>query len=133
MPHLPHNFPTLRRENGDGRRSILVIGAGMSFGLAPRPGPLLEKMRDAAEAALAVRSALPKTVPAPHEDLYKWADDVFPKLANGPNDNPKLRLAESLGISTDPEWAAPLPQKKNLARHRVVARFAREGLWHCIW
>jgi hypothetical protein len=133
MPILPHNFPTLRRTNGDRRPSVLLIGAGMSFGLAPRPGPLLDLKRDSAERELGVVSNLPRVVPAATDDLYKWADEVFSQLAAGPADNPKLRLAESLGISKDAHWAAPVHPANNTPRHRVIARFAREGMWKCIW
>jgi len=134
MPVLPHNFPTLRgRGNGNHRPSVLILGAGMSYGLVPLPGPLLAEKRAHAEATLGCASAVPVAPNPPPDDLYQWADDIRNQLAARGDSNPKLTLAESLDIPNEKRWLGCISTQRNTPRHRVVARFAREGLWHHIW
>jgi len=134
MPTLPHNFPTLRRRgNGNHRPSVLILGAGMSYGLVPLPGPLLAEKRANAEAALGCTSAVPVDPNPPPEHLYQWADDIRNELSARGDPNPKLTLAESLDIPREKRWLGCISTQRNTPRHRVVARFAREGLWHQIW
>jgi hypothetical protein len=134
MPVLPHNFPTLRRRgNGNHRPSVLILGAGMSTGLVPLPGKLLEEKRSKAEAALGCNSAIPTVPDPPAEDLYRWADDIWNELLARGVQNPKLAIAESLDIPREECWRGCNSTQRNTPKHRVVARFAREGLWHHIW
>lgn len=134
MPILPHNFPTLlRRGNGNHRPSVLILGAGMSYGLVPLPGPLLAEKRSNAEAALGCASAVPTDPNPPADHLYRWADDIWNALTARGDQNPKLTLAESLDIPNEKRWLGCISTQRNTPRHRVVARFAREGLWHQIW
>ncbi len=134
MPVLPHNFPSLRRiGNGNYRPSVLILGAGMSTGLVPLPGKLLEHKRGNAEAALGCSSAVPTIPDPPAEDLYRWADDIWNELTHQGDQNPKLTIAESLDIPSDECWRGCISTQRNTPKHRVVARFARERLWHHIW
>lgn len=134
MPVLPHNFPTLRlRGNGNHRPSVLILGAGMSYGLVPLPGPLLAEKRANAEVALGFTSAVPVDPNPIPDHLYQWADDIRNALIARGAINPKLTLAESLDIPNEKRWLGCISTQRNTPRHRVVARFAREGLWHQIW
>ena len=134
MPVSPHNFPTLRRRgSANHRTSVLIIGAGMSHGLVPLPGPLLAEKRANAEAILGCTSAVPMITDPPSEHLYQWADDICNELIARNDQNPKLTLAESLDIPNEKLWLGCISTQRNTPRHRVVARFAREGLWHEIW
>ena len=67
--------------------------------------------------------------------LYAWADAVLDELEKRGVALPKLRFAEALGLLTDPRWwdKAEIDFRGNTPRHRVIARFAKEGLWHSIW
>src|SRR5208282_3398153 len=137
MPLLPHNSPTLRQiGNGNHRLSVLLLGAGMSYELVPGPGPLLAEKRATAEARLGCVSALPE-LPAspvpPANYLYKWADDIMAQLAANGDPTPKLTLAESLDIPHESRWLGCITTQRSPPRHRVIARFAREGLWDQIW
>jgi hypothetical protein len=49
------------------------------------------------------------------------------------NPNPKLALAQSLDIPSEPRWLGGVATQRNTPRHRVIARFARERLWDQIW
>jgi hypothetical protein len=128
MPHCPHNFPSLRKaSDGPHRRPILVIGAGLSVGLAPLPERLFADMRDEAEAALGCETGDLAT------DLYRWADEIIAQLINRGDPNPKLSLARALKITSDYRWGAIAPTERSKPRHRIIARFAREGLIEEIW
>jgi hypothetical protein len=134
MPLLPHNFPTLRKAgNPDHRPSILLLGAGMSYGLVPGPGQLLDEKRATAEASLGFASTLTREPSPPPDLLYQWADEVIAELDARGDPIPKLTLAHSLDIPYEDYWMAYVSVRRSAARHRVVARFAREGLWDEIW
>jgi hypothetical protein len=134
MPLLPHNFPTLRQAgNGNHRPSVLLLGAGMSHNVVPMPGALLADKRADAEAKLGYTSALPLLPSPPATHLYEWADEIMTQLIANGDPNPKLTLAESLDIPQDSRWLGCVSTQRNTPRHRVIARFAREGLWDQIW
>jgi len=128
MPILPHNFPLLRRDgNGVHHPSMLTIGVGMSFGLAPMPPVLLADKRASAEAKLHCGTSHAA------DDLYKWADEIMAQLVARGDPIPKLTLAQSLDIPFESRWPGTASARRNTPRHRVIARFAREGLWEQIW
>jgi hypothetical protein len=105
----------------------------MSYGLVPLPGPLLAEKRANAEAVLGCTSAVPTDPNPPADHLYRWADEIWNELTARGDQNPKLTLAESLDIPKEKRWLGCISTQRNTPRHRVVARFAREGLWHQIW
>jgi len=105
----------------------------MSYGLVPLPGPLLAAKRANAEAALGCTSGVPTDPDPPAAHLYRWADDIWNQLTARGDQNPKLTLAQSLDIPNEKRWLGCISTQRNTPRHRVVARFAREGLWHQIW
>ncbi|MEZ5413690.1 MAG: hypothetical protein R3F03_05185 [Opitutaceae bacterium] len=105
----------------------------MSYGLVPLPGPLLAEKRANAEATLRYTSSVPVDPNPTPDHLYQWADDIWNELTARGDQNPKLTLAESLDIPNEKRWLGCVSTQRNTPRHRVVARFAREGLWHQIW
>ena len=126
MPQLPHNFPTLRRScNGNPRPSVLLLGSGMSHGLVPLINDLILDKRKSAESKLGCASTA--------LDPYEWADEIFNQLTARNDPNPKLTLAKSLEITSDPCWRGYVSTERSAPRHRIIARFAREGLWHQVW
>lgn len=134
MPILPHNFPTLRQQGpGNHRPSVLMLGAGMSYGAVSLPGPLLAEKRANAESLLGCTSAVPVDPNPTPNQLYQWADDMMTQLVARGDVNPKLTLAESLDIPKEDRWRGLIATQRNTPRHRVVARFARERLWDQIW
>lgn len=128
MPQLPHNFPSLRNVGaGPHRPPIIVIGAGLSADLAPLPALLLAEMRHHAEVSVGCITDAAAT------DLYRWADDIIRQLIARGDQNPKLTLARALKIQADARWGATAAVSRSQPRHRVIARFAREGLLHELW
>jgi len=110
-----------------------MLGAGMSIGRVPGPGWLLEEKRASAELKLGCNSILPAIPLPPAEHLYLWANDIMTQLTARHDPNPKLTLALSLDIPSDPRWLGCISTQRNSASHRVIARFAREGMWDQIW
>ena len=70
----------------------------------------------------------------PATTLYAWAGEILSQLKqrNGTTP-PKLVLAEALGITRDPSWRGGNRGGPVEPRHRVLARFAREGRFDSIW
>ncbi len=101
----------------------------MSWGLVPSPDELCRTKRDAAEEKLGLASSMPKE----STDLYRWAEDINVALIAAGDQVPKLKLAASLDIPQEHYWGATVRSKEATPRHRVIARFAREGLWEQIW
>ncbi len=129
MPYsVPHRFQTLRKSGaGPHRRSVILIGAGMSHGSVPLPPSLLKERGASASHTLGCYG------PTAQEDLYAWADRIIQHLIATGDPNPKLKLAQTLGLIKDPRWLGASATQRNSPRHRVVARFGREGLWEQIW
>ena len=110
---------------------ILLVGAGLSFGVAPNAGDVLRAQRGKAEQRLGIP-------PAGDEHcghLYHSADYILDTAADNDRVPLKLRLARAPGITTDPRWTARVgvPLRGNTSRRRVIARLAREGGWASIW
>ena len=130
MLPLPHQFNQLR---GGPRRPFLMIGAGLSWGLVPVPNDLLIAEMLPAENALAHKSA--GIVPSAPNALYQWAEQMLTALTASGRPNPKLELAQALGLTTAAKWIAKtgLPLRGTTPRHRVIARLARERRWTSMW
>lgn len=133
--HIPHTFPSLL--NPDAVAPVLFIGAGMSYGLVPSPVELSQNICgrfSEVEKILGITIHQPATKSP--TDLYNWADDVLnalPKTLSQEDAN--LRMAEAIGVLSDRRFYAKvgLPLRGNTPRHRIAARFAREGRWDVIW
>jgi len=105
----------------------------MSYGLVPGSGLLLQKKRAKAEAQLGFESVLPRDPAPPPNLLYEWAEEMLTELIARNDPTPKLTLAHSLDIPYEDYWMAYVSTERSSPRHRVVARFAREGLWKHVW
>jgi hypothetical protein len=139
MPlHPPHLFDSLV-----GRvcavSPILLVGSGMSYDLVPQVNRLshsIKSKQDEIEQALGIDACAAIDLSVDGE-LYRWAEDAYKKLLvlGFPEHEAKLRIAKVLGVTTDPCWSAKanMPIRGTTPRHRVVARFAREGRWHALW
>ncbi|MCX6074682.1 MAG: hypothetical protein NTY39_10215 [Campylobacterales bacterium] len=123
MANVPHQFEkfTSREE-----KAVLMIGAGMSYGLVPMANEL-KKSLELVTNNLPIEDDELLTEPDP----YKYADIVLKHIP----DQDKLVLVQNMGIINNPKWFAKvgLPLRGTTPRHRVVARFARENLLHEIW
>jgi hypothetical protein len=115
--------------------SALLIGAGMSNGIAPQVTELTEEIRHRHNTIL---QQLGINIPAPTgKDFYDWAELALNEIKTThhlTDSEAKLRLADAMGITTDTRFHANkgMPLRGNTPRHRVIARFAREGRWSII-
>lgn len=133
MP-IPHVFPSLL--NPDAPRSVLLIGAGMSNGMAPPVHVFTEEIRQRHNKIIQKLGI--NIHPPTGDQFYDWADDAFNELKNVhhlSNNEAKLRLADAMGVTSDPRFHAKvgMPLRGNTPRHRIAARFAREGRLNSIW
>lgn len=134
-PKFPHDLSDLRDLT---RPTVLFCGAGLSIGVVPGPASLYQDCCAQVENELALSgeidhgkfATIPETV-----RLYAWADAILHALAQRGDSLPKLKLARALRLLDDPRWwgQAEIEFRGNSPRHRVIARFAKEGLWHSIW
>ncbi|MDP2783499.1 MAG: hypothetical protein Q8O38_02710 [Sulfurimicrobium sp.] len=121
-----------------GRPSVLFCGAGLSVGAVPAAAMLYEQEHENVERKLNIEGTIDHTLFAGVKEaarLYAWADAVLDELKKRGEALPKLRFAEALGLLTGPRWwgKSEIDFRGNAPRHRVIARFAKEGLWHSIW
>ena len=118
--------------------SVLFCGAGLSVGAVPGAACLYEQEHENVERKLSLGGTIDHALFAAVQEeahLYAWADAVLDELEKRGVALPKLRFAEALGLLTDPRWwdKAEIDFRGNTPRHRVIARFAKEGLWQSIW
>jgi len=137
MYSIPHTFPSLV-DLGDHPRPVLLIGAGMSNGIAPMPHELLKELapkQQEIEQRLSCQTGY--TLGSDPPNLYEWAGYVIDGLekAGLSESDAKRRLADEIGILRDPRFRAQvdIPLRGNTPRHRVVARLVREARWTSIW
>ena len=133
---IPHTFPSLL--NPSTPPSILLIGAGMSYGIVPTAYELAQEICDAHNKIKAKLGIELNPPPVTSTGLYEWAEDAFNKLRIEKflsDKDAKLLLADSMGITSDPRFHAKvgIPLRGNTPRHRVAARLAREDRWNTIW
>jgi len=120
------------------RPSVLFCGAGLSVGAVPAAAKLYEQEHENVERNLNIKGVIDHAIFASVPDearLYAWADAVLDELEKRKEILPKLRFAIALGLLTDPRWwgKVAIDFRGNTPRHRVIARFAKEGLLHSIW
>jgi hypothetical protein len=135
---IPHTFDELVGTRPARDLPMLLCGAGMSWALVPTPRELIEliqQRKSEIEKTLGVTWTPLLNTEA--KTLYKWADEIYRSLqaAGMKPREAKLKIAEVLCVTTDPCWTAraSVPLRGTTPRHRVVARFAREGKWHAVW
>lgn len=109
----------------------------MSFGLVPIATKWAQEIVDRyteVTKILGIAITPPKT--STPKELYDWADAVLKELTNTLSpDEAKLRLADAMGVISDPRFQAKvgIPLRGNTPRHRIAARFAREKRLEVIW
>lgn len=114
---IPHGFPSLVDETT--LQTVLIVGAGLSYGHLPILDELKRKLDKAAN----------KLGIATDGNFYELAEVVLQNLNVGKTDaESRLWLAEELGLLDDRRWFGEtgLPLSGNTPRHRVIARFAVE-------
>ncbi len=129
--NLPHRFPSLIEGES---RPALIIGSGPSYELVPNINELFPDSCRKAEEKLGFYSGIDFNEPN-DDDLYSWAELIIAELERNGQDVPKLRMADALEILDDLSWQPQVKRRalQTLARHRVLARFARERRWRTIW
>jgi len=133
--NFPHDFSCIRDPR---QKTVLFCGAGLSAGIVPVVGNLFDDIRKVAEKKLGIPEVKCSSFWEKEnwEDrLYYWAECVLKWLEQKGETNPKLRLAQALGITTDLNWwgEGSIDFRGNTDRHRVIARLAKEGCWESIW
>lgn len=117
---IPHCFPSLVDETT--LQTVLIVGAGLSYGHLPILVELKSKLNKAA-------NKLGIATDDDFYDFYELAEVVLQSLNVGKTDaESRLWLAEELGLLDDRRWFGDtgLPISGNTPRHRVIARFAVE-------
>jgi hypothetical protein len=113
---------------------ILILGAGVSYGLVPNPKELFPTGCQQAERKIGCCSGIDYDNQGGN-DLYSWAESIVNELEQRGEPLAKLRIAKELGILSDPRWQPRVSCRalQNLPRHRIIARFVREKRWKAIW
>ncbi|MBS1727136.1 MAG: hypothetical protein JST51_10490 [Armatimonadetes bacterium] len=126
---FPHSFPSLRGEAGF-RKPVILIGAGLSLDTVPGPAGLYNEKRDIIESKIG-------RIDVSHSnkaiEFYQWAEKALILYPNDTKNVPKLGLAQDLGILDDQRWMGIPKSDKHAPRHRVFARFAKEGRMQAVW
>lgn len=117
---------------------VLIVGAGLSSGLAPRPDELIRdlipKQHDI-EDDLGVKTGIQLDL-YDSKTLYHWAGRCIAELLQEmPESKAKIRFATAIGLMNDARFAAKanVPLRGTTPRHRVIARLAREGRIRSVW
>lgn len=116
---------------------VLVVGAGMSYKLAPAAMALAAEVlehRESIESELGVQST---TAPIGANDFYKWAAECLDQLIVGGKSllDANRALARAIKVMGNSRFlaTASIPLRGTTPRHRVIARLAREGRIRSIW
>lgn len=134
-----HDFPYWSDPEEEGLPPALIVGAGLSVPLVPLPNQLASDFADRQreiEQALQIDTEY-KFVKKQADELYCWAGHCIKQLMkNGTTEiQAKQRLVRAMGLLEDERFAAnaKVPLRGTTPRHRVLARFAREGDIHSMW
>ncbi len=135
MVEFPGELKELRDKKNP---TVLFCGAGLSIGAVPDARGLYEHEHNTVELKLGIEGSIDHTKFDSLDRevrLYAWADDVLAELEHQKVSLPKLRFAEALRLLDDPRWWGKLEIdfRGNAPRHRVIARFTKEGLLQSIW
>ncbi|WP_313272793.1 hypothetical protein [Stenotrophomonas sp.] len=117
---------------------MVLVGAGLSYGLAPPANDLAKEIgsrRSAIEKQLGVATNSQQIQCA--DELYCWAEKCLElKIRTGVSEaEAKTSLAEAMGLTADARFLARenIPLRGTTARHRVLSRLAREGRVNALW
>ena len=136
---MPDSFPNdLPDARDPAKPSLVFCGAGMSAGAIPGAAGLYRDIHEQAEASLGITGKITHSRYTIHQEdvrLYYWAEDVLAILEGNGLKLPKLRLAEAMGLLSDNRWYhnTTVNLRGTAPRHRIIARFAKEGLCQSIW
>ncbi|MDO8387584.1 MAG: hypothetical protein Q7T13_14460 [Polaromonas sp.] len=141
-----HSFPYWSDPGENKSPPALVIGAGFSTPQVRLPVQLAThyaKHQSGIEKTLGIATnfdfkldgAGKSTNP---DDLYRWAGRCIEELWNVPGETEKTakrKFISAIGLLEDQEFAATanIPLRGTTPRHRVLARFAREGCVYSLW
>lgn len=141
-----HSFPYWSDPGENQSPPALIIGAGFSTPQVRLPVQLTthyEKRQSEIENSLGIATnfdfELDATGNANNPDnLYCWAGRCVEELIKVPGateDTAKRNLINAIGLLEDQGFAATanIPLRGTTPRHRVLARFAREGCIHSLW
>lgn len=141
-----HSFPYWSDPGENQSPPALIIGAGFSTPQVRLPVQLAAhyaKQQSEIEKALGIATnfdfELDGTGKANNaDDLYCWAGRCVEELNKVPGatkDTAKRNLIYAMGLLEDQGFAATanIPLRGTTPRHRVLARFAREGCIHSLW
>jgi hypothetical protein len=114
---------------------LVIVGAGLSYGLTPTARALaseVSKRQAAIEADLSIRAWPQGSIGTDENRLYEWADHCVQAINHG---DAKARLARAMGLTTDQSFLANagVTARGTTPRHRVLARLAREGRIRAFW
>lgn len=141
-----HSFPYWSDPGEHHSPPALVIGAGFSTPQVRLPYQLTvhyAEQQNAIEKALCIATSfnfkLNENGKANDpDDLYCWAERCVNELIKKPGataDTAKRRFISAIGLLEDQQFAATanIPLRGTTPRHRVLARFAREGCIYSLW
>ncbi len=140
-----HSFPYWSDPGESQSPPALVIGAGFSTPQVRLPTQLAAhyaKQQTAIEQALGITTGFDFKLDVAGknkaDDLYCWAGRCIEELIKIPgatNGTAKRKLIDAFGLLHDQEFAATanIPLRGTTPRHRVLARFAREGCIYSLW
>lgn len=118
---------------------VLIVGAGLSSGLAPRPDELILELipkQESIEKTLGIQTNFFLSKQNT-ETLYQWADRCIAEISLQTKDEKqaKLKFVNAIGLTNDERFAAKanVPTRGVTPRHRVIARLAREGSIDNVW
>jgi hypothetical protein len=118
---------------------VLIVGAGLSSDLAPRPDQLVRELFPRQESIqknlqITVEFKLDANKP---DTLYQWAEHCIDAIKErGIDENQaKRQFLDAIGLTSDGRFAAKanVPARGATPRHRVIARLAREGRIENVW
>jgi hypothetical protein len=134
-----HRFNYWTDPIGRHKPCVLIVGAGLSMGLAPLPGKLVNELipkQEAIEKNLGIQTDFPLNEKEP-QTLYQWADRCIAEIKLQTNDaeQAKLKFISAIGLMNDERFAAKanVPARGATPRHRIIARLAREGCIENVW
>lgn len=117
---------------------MVLIGAGLSYGLAPPANDLAKEIgskRTTIEEQFGVVTDADQIQCA--DELYCWAEKCLElKVGKGISEaDAKRLLAEAMGLTADARFLAreSISLRGTTARHRVLSRLAREGRVSALW
>ena len=139
-----HSFPYWSDPGYSQSPPALIIGAGFSTPQVRLPVQLAThyaKRQSEIEKTLGIATGfdfkLDKAGKYDPDDLYRWAERCIEalKVPGEIKDTAKRKLINAIGLLEDQEFAATanIPLRGTTPRHRVLARFAREGCVYSLW